>query len=196
MELVCTGNHEAFAELVRRHTDQFLILADRVLESRVDAEDIIQAAFVKLWQNPAAWDAEKSRFTTWFYKVVLNACHDFLRKNQRRILLDGPKLEAMLLPSDSEQEILEARQDAAQRRCDLQNAMNDLPGSQRDALNLVVYSALPQKQAAEIMGIGLKALESLLSRARKSLAQKIGARKTGSKQQTGAVKGETNRLRA
>jgi RNA polymerase sigma-70 factor (ECF subfamily) len=48
-----------------------------------------------------------------------------------------------------------------------------LPASQRDALNLVVYSELPQKQAAEVMDISLKAIESLLVRAKKSLKTNI-----------------------
>lgn len=170
MALVVAGNHDAFAQLVRRHTSKFFALAFRTLQNQGDAEDVVQAAFTKLWQKPTAWNAEKARFTTWFYRVVLNACHDFTRKHRRTATLAPEDLEALSLPLTSEQERLEdGQQDRWQQQC-LMLAIRRLPSSQRDALNLVVYAEMPQKQAAEVLGTSLKALESLLVRAKRSIA--------------------------
>lgn len=171
--LISQGNHDAFAEVVSRHTDRFLALAFRTLHNRGDAEDVVQASFIKLWQKPQSWDGSKSKFTTWFYRVVVNACHDHRRKHKRVLDVDDQILDLVCEPVDSEQVSLEEQQEHAwQKRC-LEVAISRLPTSQKDALNLVIYSELPQKQAAEIMGVSLKALESLLVRAKRTMAKTV-----------------------
>ena len=171
--LILEGNHDAFAEVVNRHTDRFFALAFRTLQNRGDAEDVVQSAFIKLWQKPQSWDSSKSQFTTWFYRVVVNSCHDHRRKHKRILDVDDQIIELSIEPVDSEQITLEEQQQENwQRKC-LEVAISKLPASQKDALNLVVYSELPQKQAAEIMNISLKALESLLVRAKRSMAKTV-----------------------
>ncbi len=173
MRLVVAGNHQAFAQIVERHTDRFFALAYRSLNNRTDAEDIVQSAFIKLWQKPAAWKSDKSQFTTWFYRVIVNACHDHRRRIKRLLDVDDQKVHAAIKPQTSEQHNLESAQHIQWQQHCLEHAMKLLPDSQRDALNLVVYAELPQKQAAEILGISLKALESLLVRAKRSMTKTI-----------------------
>ena len=173
MPLVVAGNHSAFSEIVERHTDRFYSLAFRSLQNQSDAEDVVQAAFVKLWQRPHAWDGSKSKFTTWFYRVVLNACHDHRRKFKHKVEVDDEELAVLLQATDSEQKNLEQKQSEKWRQDCLEYAIMQLSSSQRDALNLVVYSGLPQKHAAEIMGISIKAIESHLHRAKQSLREQI-----------------------
>ena len=173
MQLVCAGNHDAFAGIVKRHTQRFFSLAFRSLHNSDDAHDVVQAAFIKLWQKPGSWNVAKSSFTTWFYRVILNACHDHRRKHHRWTVLDDQKFESALPPVLSEEHILESNQCAKLQQLHLEYAVSQLPSSQRDALNLVVYSSLPQKQAAEVLGVSLKALESLLVRAKRSLRNTI-----------------------
>lgn len=173
MPMVASGNHDAFTEIVRRHTQRFFSLAFRSLQHQGDAEDVVQSAFIKLWQNPQAWNSEKSQFTTWFYRVIVNACHDHRRKNKRLVDVDDQTIEAATQAVSSEQHLLESQQQVSWRQQCLEVAIDRLPASQRDALNLVVYSELPQKQAAEVMGISLKALESLLVRARRAMAKTV-----------------------
>lgn len=173
ISLVSQGNHDAFSEIVNRHTDRFFALAFRTLQNKGDAEDVVQGAFIKLWQKPQSWDHTKSQFTTWFYRVVVNSCHDFRRKHKRVLDVDDQVIELAIEPVDSEQTTLEEHQhEVWQRKC-LEVAISRLPASQKDALNLVVYSELPQKQAAEVMNISLKALESLLVRAKRSMAKTV-----------------------
>ncbi len=173
MPLVVAGNHAAFAELVGRHRERFFALAYRSLQHRADAEDVVQSAFIKLWQKPDVWDSSKSQFTTWFYRLIVNACHDQRRKNKRSLDVDDLFLEPVTDLTASEQSALENQQHIRQQQHDLELAISRLPASQRDAINLVVYSELPQKQAAEIMGLSLKALESLLVRAKRSMARTV-----------------------
>ena len=173
MELVCSGNHDAFSEIVDRHTDRYFALAYRTLHNAGDAEDVVQNAFIKLWQSPTKWNSGKSQFTTWFYRVVINACHDHIRRYKNQVLADENVIESAAEPITSEQLMLEKRQtEDIQRKC-LSKAIGNLPSSQRDAINLVVYLGLPQKQVAEIMGVSVKAVESLLVRAKRTISEKV-----------------------
>jgi len=173
VDFICNGNHDAFAELVRRHTDKFFALAFRTLQNQGDAEDVVQTVFIRFWQRPQMWKADKSKFTTWFYRVVINACHDHQRRHLREASTDTKVMESALPHSPSEESQAIGQQKEAWRRSCLESGIRSLPSSQRDALNLVVYSELPQKQAAKILGISLKALESLLVRAKRNLAKHI-----------------------
>ena len=175
MRLVCSGKHDAFTEIVSRHTDRYFSLAFRTLQNAGDAEDVVQNAFIKLWQEPSKWNSEKSQFTTWFYRVVINACHDHIRKYKHQVLASEGAIEAASESVVSEQSALEQNQMDHLQRQKLSQAIMALPSSQRDAINLVVYSALPQKQVAEIMGISVKAVESLLVRAKPSTLSKCRA---------------------
>ncbi|MAQ70707.1 MAG: RNA polymerase sigma-70 factor [Alphaproteobacteria bacterium] len=163
MELVKTGDHQAFSELVTRHTQKFFNLAYRTLGNERDAEDVVQDSFVKIWRKPSLYKPERgAKFTTWFYRVVFNASIDMKRKTKRDLPL------IMDVPEEDD-----ARQDkrfmAKQSQAKLEEAINSLPERQQAALNLCYYQNIPQKEAAEIMGVGLKALESLLSRGKAGL---------------------------
>jgi RNA polymerase sigma-70 factor (ECF subfamily) len=70
----------------------------------------VQTVFIKLWKNPHVWQPEKGRFTTWFYRVVLNACYDYHRKQKPILPLDIQALETIVEPIESEQGLLEQKQ--------------------------------------------------------------------------------------
>ena len=98
LALVQDGSGQAFAVLVERHTERFYRLAFRYLQNKAAAEDVVQDAFLKLWENPANWQPEhNSKFTTWFYRVVVNLCFDH-RKRKGPVVLD----EDLLLIDDRE----------------------------------------------------------------------------------------------
>ncbi len=81
LQKIQDGNHHAFAELVARHTRRFYSISYRFLFNKNDAEDIVQKAFIKLWENPESWKAHrKTKFTTWFYRIIVNLCIDDNRK--------------------------------------------------------------------------------------------------------------------
>lgn len=180
MALVVATNHDAFAELVTRHTQQYFAIAYRGLSNRADAEEVVQSSFIKLWQRPSAFSGAKGRFTTWFYRVIINACHDLHRKRPNNVYVSDEEFENLSDHVDSEQLKAEQSQHLTQQQRCLEEAIQQLPVSQRDAINLVVYSELPQREAAQIMGVSLKALESLLVRAKRSLGTKVNAMMKGS----------------
>lgn len=175
MVLIQAGDHQAFSVLVRKHTQKFFNLAFRSLHNEADAQDIVQSCFLKLWQNPNMYSPDKkAQFTTWFYRVVLNACEDLRRKNKVRAYQDIDEMANIYGTEGSQESDMVVNED----QIALEKAIADLPDRQKDALNLVVYQEMKQKEAAETMGVGVKALESLLSRAKATLKDKMKKNKT------------------
>ena len=80
MAAVKNGNHQAFSILVRRHSNRFYLMAFRLCASKQEAEDMVQDAFVKIWQNPSIWKEDMgAKFTTWFYRILVNQNIDRMR---------------------------------------------------------------------------------------------------------------------
>ncbi len=156
------GDHQAFSHLVQRHSGRFYAIAFRMLNNSAEAEDIVQDSFLKLWNKPQAWDAKKNaKFTTWFYRVVTNAAID---KARRRVkMVSGEKI-IDFVADDRRNAEEQMYQDETQRI--LEEAIQSLPDRQRAALNLCFYEGLSNKEAADILDVNLKALESLLMRAK------------------------------
>ncbi|MCB1532974.1 MAG: sigma-70 family RNA polymerase sigma factor [Alphaproteobacteria bacterium] len=162
------ADHRAFSVLVQRHTERFYALAFRTCSDQMMAEDIVQEAFLKLWKKPDSWNADKgAKFTTWFYRVVVNTAHDFGRKKRKEYTSE--KLESF---ADESLKADEALHEAEQQE-KLEEAVQALPERQKAALNLCFYEGLSNKEAADIMGVGVKALESLLMRAKTALKDEL-----------------------
>lgn len=158
------GDHEAFAHLVRRHSGLFYSAAYRMCGNADEAEDIVQDSFVKFWQKPQGFDASKGvKFTTWFYRVVSNMAIDHMRRKKPQA--DPKVLEFMPDGANMADEAMVADHQAHA----LEQAIQALPERQKMALNLCFYEGLSNKEAAEILGVGVKALESLLMRAKQKL---------------------------
>lgn len=169
MDFIRAGNVRAFEALVNRHHDRFLRMVYRWVLNSSDAEDVVQDAFEKLWSGKAKWQShKKAKFTTWFYRILHNQSIDILRSRSRthvELIDDIPSGEVSAEISLMEQQV--------QKR--LRENLIELPDAQRMAVMLFYYEELPQKQMAQIMGISVKALESLLSRARATLKERMAS---------------------
>jgi RNA polymerase sigma-70 factor (ECF subfamily) len=169
LKLIQDGNGQAFGVLVERHTERFYRLAYRYLQNKAAAEDMVQDAFLKLWENPALWQPERnSKFTTWFYRVVVNLCLD-LRKKKGPVALDDE------MPLIDKREPVDETIMRAQEQKILEKEIAALPERQQTALNLCFDEGLSNQEAAEIMGVKLKALQSLIMRAKTTLKERMKA---------------------
>ena len=77
------GDHSAYGHMIDRHLNRTVALAQRVVGNRGEAEEIAQEAFLRLWRHAGKWRPQEergARFTTWFYRVVMNLCLDLKRK--------------------------------------------------------------------------------------------------------------------
>ena len=167
MRLIQQGDHGAFSEIVHRHAKRFYSISYRILFNKHDAEDIVQEAFLRLWEKSNLWNPHrKAKFTTWFYKVVVNLCLDHNRKKVAMHLTEEIKSTGK---TKGGEEILNEKQ----RQEILNRCLQELPDQQRLALNLCFYEGLSNQEAADIIGVKIKALQSLIMRAKTTLKEKV-----------------------
>ena len=168
LAIIQDGSQQAFSVLVQRHTERFYRLAYRYLQSKEAAEDVVQDAFVKLWEDPGRWQAERNnKFTTWFYRVVVNLCLDWQKKKKPLELGD----QEVSVADDRETPDIAILQ--AEKQNILEKEIAALPERQRTALNLCFDEGLSNQEAAEVMGLKLKALQSLVMRAKTTLKERL-----------------------
>lgn len=139
------GDGEAFSLLIHRHYDRLFRLCWRLTGHKADAEDLCHDIMAALPAKLRGFRGE-ARFTTWFYRVALNAATDRARKAQRRVKARRGWGEDYLRRA-SEAEEAEAAQDW------LTNAMRALPPELRETVALTLGEDLTQKEAASVMGL-------------------------------------------
>lgn len=168
IQAVCKGERAAYDQLVIRYSDLAYGLAHRMLQQPELAEDIVQDCFIKVWQQADQWNPEQGKFSTWLYRIVSNRCLDELRSAVHRYNEPFPEDSELEAPLDTDSVFSNKEQ---QRQ--FYHALSQLKLDQRTAIALVYHSGLSNKEAAEVMGLQLKAFESLLVRAKSCLQQQV-----------------------
>jgi RNA polymerase sigma-70 factor (ECF subfamily) len=168
------GDAEAAKTLVARLAPRVLALATRMLGDAAEAEDVTQEAMLRLWRQAPRWRHGGARVSTWLTRVALNLATDRLRRRRGMALDDafGPGAE----PAD-DRPGAEAGLRAAERAAALRAALAELPGRQAQAVALRHLQGLSNPEIAAVMEIGVEAVESLVARGRRGLADRLaGAR--------------------
>jgi len=160
VERVVAGDKHAFAALAQRHLSAIESYALRTLGDAARAQDVAQEVMLRLWQQAARFDPARAKLTTWLHQIAYNLCMDQFRHGARWAELNDAHHEAAA-EADTTLE--------SQRLLNL--GLARLPERQRTALVLTYYQSLPNRDVAEIMGLSVRALESLLARARKALRE-------------------------
>lgn len=172
---VAGGDRRAYGLLVDRHLDRTVTIARRILGNQADAEDVAQEAFLRLWRHADRFDERAAKFATWFYRVTTNLCLDRTRRAPMA------PLEAAGDPVDSRPGQEDALADRRTRAA-VAGAVAELPDRLRAAITLTYDAGLSNADAAKALDISVKALESLLVRARRTLREKLAGwagRETG-----------------
>ena len=160
------GERAAAQILMNRHLPKMLALARRMLSDAVEAEDVVQDAFMRLWTHAARWQPGRAKFETWLYRVTLNKCYDRLRRRPTT------RLEAAANVADPAPGPEVSLQNAALSQ-QIEAALSGLPERQRAAIHLCHYQGCGNIEAAEILGVSVEALESLLARGRRALRTRL-----------------------
>lgn len=166
MERVKARDQAAFASLVARHLAAIHGYVMRLTHSHADAEELAQETFLRVWSRAATYRPGTVRFTTWLHRIAHNLSMDELRR-QRPEPLDEPDTFEGGAP-DPERTIA-AREANARLDC----ALGELPANQRAALLLTEVQGLSNQQVADVMNLGVRAVESLLARARRTLRERL-----------------------
>ncbi|WP_146285107.1 RNA polymerase sigma factor [Gemmobacter aquaticus] len=173
LQLYARGDRAAARTLVLRLSPRVLGYATRLLADRAEAEDVAQEAMLRLWRMAPEWRTGEAQVTTWLYRVVTNLVTDRQRARQRRqattlddapeVADDAPAAVAQLIEAD--------------RMAALDRALDGLPDRQRQALILRHIEGMSNPEIAEIMQIGVEAVESLTARAKRALASALGGQR-------------------
>lgn len=166
MTAVAAGDEPALRRLMERHLARVLALAQRVLGDADEADDVAQEAFTRVWRNAHSFDGRRARFSTWLYRIAFNLCLDRRRGQGRQW---QPLDEELPDGGPGPGEIEERRQSRAL----LAGALVRLPVRHRAALALHYLQELSAREAGAVMGLGEKAFESLVLRARRALREEL-----------------------
>ena len=161
------GDRAAAQALMARHLPKMMTLARRMLGGQAEAEDAVQDAFLKLWTHAARWEPGKAKFETWLYRVTMNKCYDRLRKRQGASLDEAAEV---VDPTPAADAVLANAELGGQ----IEAALQGLPERQRAAILLCHQQEMGNIEAAEVLGVSVEALESLLARGRRTLRAKLG----------------------
>jgi RNA polymerase sigma-70 factor (ECF subfamily) len=162
MRRTAAGDAAAFRTLADLHLSKVMNFAYRLLHDRAEAEDVAQETFLRLWKDAARY-RPKARVTTWLHRIAHNLCIDRLRA--RRDHPTTPEGVDEARSSDEPAGLLAQKQTATA----VDEALARLPDRQRVAITLVHYQGLGNAEAADVLGVGVEALESLLARGRRAL---------------------------
>lgn len=162
----------ALGEVIARHAGALHRVAYRMTGDAHEAEDIVQEAVLRLWDQAPALAARQPaaalRLGGWLQRVVTNLAIDRLRRTRR--LSDGEVPDA-----EDEAPLADALIEAGEREGRARALIAALPERQRAAIVLTYYEELPNAEAAAVLDMNIKAFESLLHRARAALRQAFAA---------------------
>lgn len=161
-----------FDDIYFEHHKMVFNLALQYVQNTEDAEEITQDVFVKVYDNLNSFKKESS-LKTWIYRISINQSLDFIKakNSQKRSFLDSifslndPKIA--FDSSNFNHPGIELEQKEAYKT--IFDAINQLSENQKTVIILLKIEDKSQAEAAEIMNLKMKALESLFQRAKRNL---------------------------
>lgn len=163
------GDARAMDTLFDRYADRVLGLAVRLTETREDAEEVAQEAFIRAFRQARQFRGEAAQFGPWLLAIVRNLSLD--RRRQLRLpslSLDAPGSEWITSPGDTYLQVVEREE-----RATLFAGLNALPEEWRTVLILCDLEEIPHADAAHVLGRSTAATKSLLYRARRALRDRL-----------------------
>ena len=169
------ANEAAFKVLVETYQDRVYYSVLNILQNANEAEDTAQETFIQVFESIGRFK-ETSSLATWMYRIAVRKALEKLRKQKNRQRINS--IVPWWMPSE------EKSIDAAYLNPGISNenkekttllfkAISELPNNQRIAFTLIRVQGIKHNEACAIMQLSAKAVESLLSRAKENLKNKL-----------------------
>ena len=165
---IASGDRKAFHELYELFCDKVYNTALSYSQNEQDAEEIAQDVFTNIFRNASKFKGDAA-VSTWIYRITVNTSLNFIKRKKRFAFLKVGKPDIDKPDFEHPGVLLENKENAVV----LFGAIDMLPDSQKTAFILSFVEELPRQEVADIMNISLKAVESLLQRAKKNLRVKL-----------------------
>ena len=175
IQLVLSGNTDAFSVLVDRYKNMVFTLCLKMVSNKEEAEDLAQDSFIKVYKSLKSFKGE-SRFSTWLYKITYHTCLDRIKKlkiEQRFITPDSVTENEIVSLQYHIDELQEKERKELVKEC-----LDLLPDEDRLILTLYYLEEQSLKEIALIMGISETNSKVKLFRSRKKLVGLIQSQTT------------------
>lgn len=167
---VARGDEGALARLYDRYRSILFGILVRILNSREEAEDVLQEVFLQVWRRAADFDEQRGRPFTWLVTLARSRAIDRLRVlAARQRLADSAAQELPKEASDAATDTLHAEQKEIVAR-----ALADLPEEQRRTLKLAYFEGLTQSEIAAKLGTPLGTVKTRMRSGMMKLRELLG----------------------
>jgi RNA polymerase sigma-70 factor (ECF subfamily) len=171
------GDLDSFNQLVIRWERPIYALAYRVIGREEDARDVCQETFLRAFRAIKGFKGQ-AKFSSWLYRIALNLCRDWIRRERRAPLVQAPDgLDPMDLANELPAPI-ESLDDTVSRReitSAVARAMAALPEEQRTAIILKEYHGLTFQEIADTLGCPLSTVKTRLYQGLTVLRRELGS---------------------
>jgi RNA polymerase sigma-70 factor (ECF subfamily) len=145
---IAAGDRSAFGEFYDRHSVLMFSVASRILNDPGDAEDVLQEAFVQIWEKAGNFNPKLGKPSSWAAILVRNKAIDRIRGSQRRTRLAQEAGMEMAIAAEANDSANEKVQGHDQAKL-IHSAIVELPAEQRNAIELAYFSGLTQNEISE-----------------------------------------------
>jgi RNA polymerase sigma-70 factor (ECF subfamily) len=182
IEKAKSGDNDAFCKLVEQYKEKALSIAFSLCTNYEDAKDLSQEAFIKAFKKIKDFKGD-AQFYTWFYRILVNICRDYLRWKARHKMFDKVikfrMKDGVSDRGDIFENIASDFPDPGKHllnkelRIQLESAINSLPEKQRTVFILKNFHGLKISEIAEIMHSKVGTIKAHLFKAIQSLQHKL-----------------------
>ena len=153
-------DEEAFRALFRRYAPTALALARRLVRHPGIAEEVVQEAFLAVWQSAELFDAGRGSARSWVMSIVHHRAVDAVRREeaQRRRSIDVAATDDVVVDDPTERLVEDL--DLPQERKVVRAALDELPAEQRQVIELMYFDGLSQSNVAERLSLPLGTVKS------------------------------------
>jgi RNA polymerase sigma-70 factor (ECF subfamily) len=169
------GEEQAFKVLVEKYQDRVYYSVLNILQNASEAEDTAQEIFIQVFESIKSFK-EESSLDTWIYRIGVRKALEKIRKQKTRQRINS--IIPWWMPSGAKSVNAAylnpgINSENKEKATILFKAIRELPNNQRVAFTLIPLQGMKHEEASEIMQLSIKAIESLLSRAKENLKNKL-----------------------
>lgn len=178
VRLAKKGDTDAFEQLVEMHSSRIYSIALRMVGNPVDAEDLAQEAFLRIWRGLEGFNMD-AKFSTWVYRLTTNVCIDYLRKEKKNnnvpLFTEDDEGEETELQIPDQRYSPEQKMEQEQLLRSVEQAMNSLDPQYRQILTLRELGGLSYDEISRQLDLKEGTVKSRIARAREQMRRLLMA---------------------
>jgi RNA polymerase sigma-70 factor, ECF subfamily len=169
---ISQGDRVAFSEFYDLYSGLFFSIAVKVLHDLKEAEDVVQDAFIQIWEKAGTFDPRLGKASSWGMTFVRNKAIDRIRASQRRVKLVESATAETASTLDSVSSVNESVSGREKAEI-IRSAVTGLPMDQRQAIELAFFAGLTQNEISDRLHEPLGTIKARIRRGMLKLREKL-----------------------